>query len=119
MEYVKLVTVASILGVTDSWLRGLIYKNVMDDERERQCSGVPHVMHVRQVFQAIVADRMRTHQIGYDLIRATVDAFDLDRKKKMIIPVTAGITLVVEKQIILTKARRVLEIANRIENGGE
>jgi len=118
MEYVRLTTIAAIMGVTDGWLRGLVYQRVMDDERENQVKGSPYIMHVRQIFQAIVAWKMRQAGIGYDTIRLAVDKFEIDRVKyhKICIdPTDKGMDLIIHKAAYLNKARGILERANDLE----
>lgn len=122
MEYVRLTTIAAILGVTTSWLRGLVYQRVMDDERENQAKGSPYVMHVRQVFQAIVAMKMRKAGIGYDSIRLVIDSFEIDRAKlhrTQLDPDDKGMILEIRKSVYLLKARGVLKRANDFEYGVE
>jgi len=118
MEYVRLTTIAAIMGVTDGWLRGLVYQRVMDDERENRVKGSPYIMHVKQIFQAIVALKMRQARIGYDTIRLAVDKFEIDRVKyhKICIdPTDKGMDLIIYKAAYLNKARGILERANDFE----
>jgi len=117
MYYVRLTTVASIMGVKTGWLRGLVGQCVMDDEREVRTKGAPHIMHVRQVFQAIVAKKMRRRNIGYDLIRSAVDKFEIDRKARHVVPVDTGIDLVLRKPTLIMEARNILKRANDAEFG--
>jgi hypothetical protein len=119
MEYVRLTTMAAVMGVTDGWLRGLVYQKVMDDEREVQDRGSPYVMHTKQVVQALVAKRMRQRSIGYDAIRAAVDRFDIDRKKLHEVQLAQGIKLVLNKSLLTLQARGFLKQANDLEYGPE
>ena len=118
MEYVRLTTIAAIMGVTTGWLRGLVYQSVMDDERENPVKGSPYIMHVRQIFQAIVALKMRQAGIGYDTIRLAIDSFEIDRAKlhrTQLDPDDKGLILEVRKSVYLLKARGILKQANEWE----
>jgi len=119
MEYVRLSTVASVMGVKVGWLRGLVYQKVMDDEREHQAKGSPYVMHVQQCFQALIAYRMRQRNIGYDLIRDAVWDLEIDRLKRHEVHVAEGIKLVLQKALLTLQARSLLKEANDLEFGVE
>ena len=119
MDYVRLTTVARVMGVNISWLRGLVYQKVMDDERESRTKGSPHVMHVQQCFQAIVARRMRERRIGYDLVRDAIWDLEIDRQKRHEVKVATGIKLVLNKSLLLLEARSLLKEANDWEYGTE
>lgn len=119
MHYVRLTTVASIMGVTDGWLRGLVYQRVMDDERDTKGRGSPYVMHAQQCFQALIAKRMRDRGIGYNLIRDAVWDLELDRLSKHEVEVASGIKLVLNRRALAKDAREVLEEANHLEYGYE
>lgn len=107
------------MGVTDGWMRGLVYQRVMDDERENPVKGSPYIMHVEQVLEALIAQKMRRRNIGYDLIRDAVDKFEIDRKKIHVVRVDSGIELVLKKPVLILQARNILKIANDIEFGSE
>jgi hypothetical protein len=119
LNYVRLTTIAAVMGVTVGWLRGLVYQRVMDDMRENPVKGSPYVMHVPEVLQAVVAYKMRRRNIGYDLIRDAIDKFEIDRKKIHVVPVDSGIDLVMKKPILILQARNILKIANDWEHGEE
>lgn len=119
MEYVRLTTVAGVMGVTVGWLRGLIAQKVMDDERENRVKGSPHQMHVQQCFQAMIAKRMRERNIGYDLIRDAVWDLEIDRLKRHEVHVAEGIKLVLLKSVLIMQARNILKMANDLEYGAE
>jgi hypothetical protein len=116
-HYVRLTTVAAVMGVTVGWLRGLVYQKVMDDERELQGRGSPYVMHVQQCFQALIAKRMRDRSIGYDLIRDAVWDLEIDRLAKHEVKVANGIKLVLDKRALTKDAREVMSKAHGIEYG--
>ena len=119
MEYVRMTTIAGVMGVTVGWLRGLVYQRVVDDMRENPVKGSPYVMHVPEVLQAVVAFKMRRRNIGYDMIRAAVDKFEIDRKSVHVVPVDSGIDLVMKKPVLILQARNILKIANDWEYGAE
>jgi len=119
MDYVRLTTMAAVMGVTESWMRGLVYQKVMDDEREVQGMGSPYLMHTRQVVQALVAKRLRARNVGYDAIRAAVDKFEIDRKKIHEVQLAVGIKLVLNKSLLTLQARGLLKQANDLEYGWE
>jgi hypothetical protein len=106
---------ASVMGVNHGWLRGLIYQKVMDDERERREKGSPHLMHVQQTFQALIARRMRERAIGYDLIRDAVWDLEIDRQKIHDVEVAEGIKLVLNKSLLLMKARALFKQGHDFE----
>ena len=117
MYYVRLTTVAGLLGVTVAWLRGLIGQRVMDDERDNPAKGSPHLMHQKQIVQALVAQRCRKRNIGYDAIREAVDAFEIFGKQYHVAPVERGIDLRLHRRVLVADAKEVLEKANNIEYG--
>lgn len=117
MEWVRLTTVAAIMGVTDGWMRGLVYQRVMDDERDNPVRGAPYVMHERQIVQAIVAQRCRRRSVGYDLIRDAVDKFEVFGKQFHVVPVERGIDLRLHRRVLAEDAREILRQANEIEYG--
>lgn len=117
MYYVRLTTMAVVMGVTVGWLRGLIAQKVMDDEREMQGRGVPHLMHVKQVVQALVSKRLRQRHVGYDAIRAAVDGFDIDRRKTHEVQLAEGVKLVLNKSLLTLQARGLLKQANDLDYG--
>lgn len=119
MEWVRLTTVAAIMGVTDGWMRGLVYQKVMDDERENPVKGAPYVMHLKQVVQAIVAQRCRRRNVGYDLIRDAVDKFEVFGKQFHIVPVERGMDLRLHRKVLTDDAREILRQANEITYGSE
>lgn len=119
MNYVRLSTVAGVMGVTNGWLRHQVYQKVMDDARENPAKGSPYIMHVSQVLQALISKKMRKRSIGYDLIRATIDKFEFDRAKKHEVVVDTGIKLVLDKPLLTLEARNILKIANDLEYGAE
>lgn len=117
MYYVRLTTVAGLLGVTVAWLRGLIGQKVMDDERDNPAKGSPHLMHQRQIMQALVAQRCRRRSIGYDAIRAAVDSFEVFGKQYHVAPVERGVDLRLHRRTIAADAKELLLRANEIEYG--
>jgi len=119
MQYVRLTTMAAVMGVTAGWLRGLVYQRVMDDEREVQVKGSPYILHTQQVLQALVAMRMREAGIGYDSIRLAVDKFEIDRAKRHEVRLADGIKIVFNKSLLTLQARNLLKSANDLEYGLE
>lgn len=119
MEHVRLSTMASVMGVHHGWLRGLIYQKIMDDERDLRGCGSPHLMHVQQTFQALIARRMRERAIGYDLIRDAVWDLEIDRQRVHEVRVSDGIKLVLNKSVLLMKARALFKQAHDAEHGLE
>lgn len=119
MDYVRLTTMASVLGVTDGWLRGLVYQRVLDDERENPVKGSPYIMHIKQTVQALIAKRLREAHVGYDTIRLAVDKFDIDRAQKHTVKIAEGIDLVFHKSLMTLQARFYLKQANTLEYGEE
>jgi hypothetical protein len=117
LYYVRLTTIAGLLGVRVQWLRGLIGQKVMDDERDNPAKGSPHLMHTEQIVQAIVAKRMRQRNIGYDAIRAAVDEFDVFGKQYHIAPVAHGIDLRLHRRVLTSEATEILKSANLVEYG--
>jgi len=115
--YVRLTTIAGLLGVTVPWLRGLIGQRVMDDERDYPAKGSPHLMHTKQIVQALVALRCRRRNIGYDAIREAVDAFEVFGKQYHIAEVERGVDLRLHRRVLVADAKEVLEKANLIEFG--
>ena len=119
MNYVRLTTMAAVMGVTAGWMRGLVYQAVMDDERENPVKGSPYVMHTKQVVQALVAKRMRQRSIGYDAIRAAIDGFEIDRRKVHEVQIAEGVKLVLNKSLLTLQARGLLKRANELEGNSE
>ena len=119
MEWVRLTTVAAIMGVTDGWMRGLIYQSVMDRERESDAEQAPYVMHLKQVVQALVAHRCRKRSVGYDLIRDAVDQFEIFGKQYHIVPVDRGLDLRLHRKVLTDDAREILAEANEITYGSQ
>jgi hypothetical protein len=91
----------------------------MDDEREERGKGIPHLMHVQQCFQAIIARRMRDRNIGYDLIRDAVWDLEIDRLKRHEVKVAEGIKLVLNKSVLTAQARALFKEAYDWEYPGE
>jgi hypothetical protein len=119
MNYVRLTTVALLMGVTISWMRGLVYQKVLDDERDNPAKGSPYIVHVKQIVQALVAMRMRKVGVGYDAIRMTVDKFDIDRAKRHEARIAHGVKVVLDKSLLVFEAKTLLKEANDIEYGAE
>ena len=117
MEYVRLTTMAALMGVTTGWLRCLVYQQVMDDERETRAKGSPYVMHTQQVLQALLAKRMRESKIGYDSIRIAIDEFEVDRRKTHEVYLADGVKLVINKSLLTLQAQGLLKQANDLEYG--
>lgn len=117
LYYVRLTTIAGLLGVTVAWLRGLIGQKVMDDERDNPAKGSPHLMHQKQIVQALVALRCRRRNIGYDAIRDAVDGFEVFGKQYHTAPVASGIDLRLHRRVLASEATDILKKANLIEHG--
>ena len=117
MHHVRLTTVAPLIGVKVHWLRGLIGQRVMDDERDNPAKGSPHLMHLRQISQAIIAQRLRRRNVGYDVIRAAVDDFEVFGRQYHVIPVADGIDLRLHRRVLMSESTEILRQANLIEYG--
>ena len=117
MEWVRLTTVAAIMGVTDGWMRGLVYQRVMDAERESDAAQSPYVMHLQQVVQALVAQRCRRKAIGYTTIRAAVDEFEIFGRQFHTVEVDRGMDLRLHRRVLTDDAREILRQANEVEHG--
>ena len=112
-----MTTVAAIMGVTDGWMRGLVYQRVMDSERESDAAQSPYVMHLQQVVQALVAQRCRRKAIGYVTIRAAVDEFEIFGRQFHTVEVDRGMDLRLHRRVLTDDAREILRQANEIEHG--
>jgi len=116
LDAVRLSSIAAVMQVTTSWLRSLIYQKVMDDIRDDQARGVPYLVHVQQVMQAVVAVELRKKRVGFDSIREAVDAFELDNRKTHVVEWGEFMKLTLKKDKILVEARRILGEAQGLEN---
>jgi len=115
IDVVRLTTVALIMSVTTSWLRGLILQNVMEDERWSKKRGVPCIMTRRNVTQALIAQRMREAGIGYDAIRLVLEEYEFDNMQNHRVDVAPGVWVDIDTLVILMDARRIFDQAYNLE----
>jgi hypothetical protein len=115
IDVVRLTTVALIMSVTTSWLRGLILQNVMEDERWSKKRGVPCIMTRRNVTQALIAQRMREAGIGYDAIRLVLEEYEFDNMQNHWVDVAPGVCVDIDTLVILRDARRIFDQAYNLE----
>jgi hypothetical protein len=119
MYYVRLTTMMGLLDVTHSWLSGLYGRRIMDDARDNPAKGSPHIMHQQEIFQALLAKRMRDARIGYDTIRLGLDRLEFDKKPKVTFQVAKGVDFTIHRREIMQEASELLATANRLEYGSE
>ncbi len=118
MYYVRLTTMVGLLDVTHGWMSGLYAQRVLDDVREK-AKGSPHIMHQQEIFQALLAKRMREAKIGYDTIRPALDRLEFDKRPKVTFQVARGVDFTIHRREIMDEAYDLLAKANRLEYGAE
>lgn len=116
---VRLTTLAAVMGVTPGWARGLVYQLVLDDIRENPSKGSPYIVGMEQVFQVVLAWRMRQAGIGYDTIRLVLDGFEIDKVSTHSVMLCPEISLALHRAKLRLRATQFFIEANKLEHGTE
>lgn len=115
LRSVGTASIARTLGMSEWQVRNMIYQAVVS--RVQDGKHKRYWYHLPEVFQLMVARRMRQMRIGYDTIREVVDRFDIDKEDLVTVSFNNEILITVNRKGLMRKARAALSVANSLEYG--